>query len=95
MLTEKSCRVYSPIVNWKKRNTKVSKEGYILVYVPEHPKAFKGWYYEHRLIIEKKIGRILETSETIHHINENKEDNRLNNLFLCSREEHDKAHVHK
>ena len=31
--------------------------------------------------------------ETIHHINGDKKDNRLVNLFLCSRLEHNKAHV--
>ena len=85
--------MYLPIKIWTKRELKTSREGYILVKVPEHPKNFKGWYYEHRLIIEKDLNRVLEDWETIHHINEDKKDNRLINLFICSRLEHNKAHV--
>jgi len=85
--------MYNPIRVWTKRDSRVSKEGYVLVKVPEHPKSFKGFYYEHRLMIEKEIGRILEDWETVHHINENKIDNRLVNLFLCSRSQHNKAHA--
>ena len=85
--------MYQPIRFWTKRDRKISKEGYVLIKVPEHPKNFKGWYYEHRLIIEKELNRIIEDWETIHHINLDKVDNRLINLFLCSRKEHDKAHV--
>ena len=85
--------MYTPIRLWHKRESKIGREGYVLVKVPEHPKNFKGFYYEHRLVIEKEIGRILEDWETIHHINEDKEDNRLINLFLCSRLQHNKAHV--
>jgi hypothetical protein len=78
--------------NWNKKEYKISREGYVLIKVPEHPKSFGGWYYEHRLVIEKKLDRILEIWETVHHINENKQDNRIENLFLCTREQHSKAH---
>ena len=84
--------MYQPINAWNKRDRKISREGYMLIKVAEHPKSFKGWYYEHRLIIEKQINRVLDDWETVHHINEDKIDNRLINLFLCSRIEHNKAH---
>jgi hypothetical protein len=86
--------MYNPVKSWGKRTVKVS-DGYVLVNIPEHPKSFKGWYYEHRLVIESHLDRILEEWETVHHINENKQDNRLNNLFLCTREQHNKAHQTK
>jgi len=85
--------MYIPIKSWTKRDRKIGKEGYVLIKVPEHPKSFKGWYYEHRLIIEKEIDRVLQDWETVHHINEVKIDNKLINLFLCSRIEHNKAHA--
>lgn len=84
--------MYHPVKAWTKRDRKVSKDGYLLIKVPEHPKSFRGFYYEHRLIMEKQINRVLNDWETVHHINEDKIDNRLINLFLCSRLEHNKAH---
>ena len=74
------------------KDTKCSSEGYILVNRPDHPKSFKGWYYEHRLIMEKVFGRILEDWETVHHINEDKKNNSIDNLFVCTAKEHSKAH---
>ena len=85
--------MYSPAKSWTKRNKMVGREGYVLINIPEHPKSFNGWYYEHRLMMEKHYNRILEEWESVHHINEIKTDNRLVNLFLCSIEEHKKAHV--
>ena len=86
--------MYLPVTSWANRNFK-TQYGYILVEMPEHPKAFNGWYYEHRLVIESHLDRILETWETVHHINEIKTDNSLSNLFLCTKEQHYKAHQSK
>lgn len=69
------------------------KSGYVLVYVPEHFKSFAdGWYYEHRVILEQFLMRPLEDWETVHHINGNKKDNSINNLFVCTSKQHSKAH---
>ena len=76
-----------------KRKIRIGNDGYILVYLPEHPKSFdKGWYYYHRVIVEQNKNRFLNNWETIHHINENKQDNRLENLFVCTPYQHKKAH---
>jgi hypothetical protein len=43
-----------------------------------------GRVLEHRWMMEQALGRPLESSETVHHINGDKTDNRLDNLQLRS-----------
>ena len=47
---------------------------------------------EHRFIMEQHLGRKLDSNELVHHINENKRDNRIENLEVISRSEHSRMH---
>jgi hypothetical protein len=69
--------------NWHWMGGKyVSKRGYILVLMPEHPFAKRGYVIEHRLVMEKFLGRYLKPTEVVHHKNGIKTDNRIENLEL-------------
>lgn len=75
--------------NWK-GGTSMHSDGYVLVYAPWHPAAAsaKGYVLQHRLVMERHLGRYLTRYELVHHRNEIKTDNRLENLELTNMSEH-------
>lgn len=67
--------------NWK--GGKKMRKGYQLIRVPDHPNRDNQNYVpEHRLVVEKVIGRYLTSDEIVHHINEVMTDNRPENLYI-------------
>lgn len=87
---------------WKRKNPnkkaykeKIFVSGYYYLYKPDHPNAIKKGRYiaEHRYVLEQKIGRFLEKNEIAHHINEEKTDNRPENLQVLTISEHNKYHA--
>lgn len=73
---------------WKGgKNTNI--RGYVEIHVPSHPNCTaSGYVREHRLVMEKILGRYLESYEQVHHKNGIKDDNRPENLELISNSIH-------
>ena len=73
---------------WKGGRIK-DKFGYVLIWKPEHPNAkLAGYIHEHRLVMSEHLGRPLESYEFIHHKNGIKDDNRIENLELLTKNVH-------
>ncbi len=83
--TEEWKRKRSIIQKGKSFKKKIIQEGYIFILNWNHPfHSKKGYIREHRLIVEKQIGRYLLPSEKTHHRGK-KDDNRPHMLmaFTC------------
>ena len=77
--------------HWKGGNY-LTHFGYRRVWVGDIAGAYKGYMLEHRLVMQEFLGRPLQSHEVVHHINDDKTDNRIENLMIVSRSAHMKIH---
>jgi hypothetical protein len=74
----------------------IGKEGYPEVYIGKNYPYRKGGYRsirEHIYVMECYLQRKLHTGEVVHHIDGDKTNNSLDNLFLTTVAEHNKLHA--
>ena len=85
-------RVYKP--SKYGGHTKKRKDGYVYVYLPEHPYSSKdGYVMEHILVMEEHIGHYITRDYVVHHKNHIRDDNRIENLQLMTFREHAGFHM--
>lgn len=69
----------------------LAEDGYVRVWLPaDHPLVAMaqkhgsngGYCLEHRLVLAQHLGRLLLASETVHHIDGNRQNNDISNLQL-------------
>lgn len=94
VLTSTTCSFKCKTIRISRTRKKTIKHscGYLLAFMPSHPFAnIDGYVPEHRLVVEKQIGRIINPSiENVHHINKIRSDNHIENLILVPIEDHRK-----
>ena len=78
--------------SWK--GGRVSKgDGYYGIWMPNHERADKqGYVYEHTLVVEKQMKRLPNKGEVVHHIDLDKLNNDISNLYVCGHKEHSICH---
>lgn len=77
-------------LKWTPKPWLDSKSGYLKIRLPVSRRKVNL----HRWLMEQHLGRTLEPSEVVHHINEDKTDNRICNLHILSRSTHIRHHKH-
>lgn len=82
--------------NWRGGRV-VASNGYVLVRVGtgHHLADVRGYAYEHRIEVERKLGRRLSAGEVVHHIDGNRGNNAHENLKVCASTLHHHAHHRK
>ena len=72
----------------------VSKGDYTYAVVRDHPNRTKlDYVFEHRVLMENKLGRLLLSTEIVHHIDGNKKNNSIENLEVMASKEHNRQHT--
>lgn len=72
-----------------------TKQGYIRLWRPGHPLAGKhGFVLEHRYLVYE-AGIEVPPGYDVHHVNETRDDNRLENLEVLPKDEHYRLHMRR
>ncbi len=81
--TKPATKIGASNPNWRGGRS-VASNGYILIRVGinHHLADVRGYAYEHRLVAEQILRRCLYQGEQIHHLNNDKQDNRPENLDI-------------
>ena len=74
--------------HWSYKGGCINKLGYRILWDKKGKKPIK----EHRYVLEKHLGRKLKFNEMVHHINNNRSDNRVENLEIVSYQSHKDRH---
>lgn len=97
---EHNCRQCAPKTHEDYKGWRYTT-GYKQIYVEGyHPRKkiktktqkVMNYVFEHIIVMEKHIGRFLEEDEVVHHIDENRLNNDISNLYLCTKSNHGKLH---
>ena len=78
-----------------KSGTRMWKNSYSFIKCPNHPNSINknGWVREHVKVMSDFLGRPIKNKEIIHHIDFDKYNNNINNLYLCNnKQNHGKIH---
>lgn len=71
---------------------KKNNNGYLETFLPSHPSSRDGWVLLHRCVMENHLGRYLDETNVVHHLNEIKTCNEIWNLFLTDEKTHTLIH---